>query len=162
MKGKHSTASLCALSVFLFLAAQHVGSQFSDQGSNLHPLQWKNGILTTGPLGKSQEIPTLLNPPCNRCFHLTEDTGQSWLLSPSCCPSSWTTFPLSSNTSSPKSGFRLCSLFYPHLSHDFIALNTTGMLALPKFTCLALTFSFSSRFLYLTALSTLLLGCLIS
>ena len=120
--------------------------------------EWNLNHWTTG---KSQEMPTLLNPPCTLYFHLTEDTGQSWLLSPS-CPSSWTTFPLSSNTSSPNSGFRLCSLFYPHLSYDFIALNTTDMLALPKFICLALTLSFSSRFLYLTALSTVLLGLLIS
>ena len=35
MKGKHSTESLCAPSFFLFLALQHVGSQFPDQGSNL-------------------------------------------------------------------------------------------------------------------------------
>ena len=25
---------------------------FPDQGSNLYPLQWKHGILTTGPPGK--------------------------------------------------------------------------------------------------------------
>ena len=32
---------------------QHAGSQFPDQGSNPHPLQWNRGLLTTGPPGKS-------------------------------------------------------------------------------------------------------------
>ena len=27
---------------------KHVGSEFLDQGSNLHPLHWKLGVLTTG------------------------------------------------------------------------------------------------------------------
>ena len=31
----------------------HIGSQFPDQGSNLHPLPWEHGVLTTGPPGKS-------------------------------------------------------------------------------------------------------------
>ena len=41
--------------VFFFLATatRHVGSQFPDQGLNLCPLQWKCGVLTTGPPGKS-------------------------------------------------------------------------------------------------------------
>ena len=30
-----------------FLAVQHTGSWLSDQGSNLCPLQWKCGVLTT-------------------------------------------------------------------------------------------------------------------
>ena len=29
----------------------HVGSQFPDQGSNLCPLHWKGGVLTTGGQG---------------------------------------------------------------------------------------------------------------
>ena len=33
---------------------QHSGSQFPNQGSNPRPLQWKHGILTTGPPRKSQ------------------------------------------------------------------------------------------------------------
>ena len=33
----------------------HVGSEFSDQGLNPSPLQWKRGVLITGPPGKSQE-----------------------------------------------------------------------------------------------------------
>ena len=33
--------------------AQHVESQFPNQGSNPHPLHWKCGVLTTELLGKS-------------------------------------------------------------------------------------------------------------
>ena len=29
----------------------HVGSWFPDQGSNLHPVHWKHGVLTTRPSG---------------------------------------------------------------------------------------------------------------
>ena len=32
--------------------AQHAGSLTRDQGSNMCPLQWKCGVLTTGPPGK--------------------------------------------------------------------------------------------------------------
>ena len=35
---------------------RHVGSWFPDQGSNPHPVQWKCGVLTTGPRGKSLEF----------------------------------------------------------------------------------------------------------
>ena len=35
---------------------QHVRSQFSDKGSNPHPLHWKHGILTTGLPGKPPRI----------------------------------------------------------------------------------------------------------
>ena len=34
-------------------ATRYAGSYFPDQGSNLCPLQWKYGVLTTGPPGKS-------------------------------------------------------------------------------------------------------------
>ena len=34
-------------------AMQHVGSYFPNQGSNLCPLQWKRGVLTTELPGKS-------------------------------------------------------------------------------------------------------------
>ena len=37
----------------------HVRSYFPDQGSNLHPLHWKCGILTTAPPGKSQDFLSL-------------------------------------------------------------------------------------------------------
>ena len=40
-------------------ALWHAGSQFPDQGSNPYPLQWNNGVLTTGPPGKSLEPRTL-------------------------------------------------------------------------------------------------------
>ena len=36
-----------------FLAALQGMWNFLDQESNLCPLQWKRGILTIGPLGKS-------------------------------------------------------------------------------------------------------------
>ena len=32
---------------------QHVETCFPHQGSNLHPLHWKHGVLTTGPPEKS-------------------------------------------------------------------------------------------------------------
>ena len=40
---------------FLFFVhtTQHAGSQFSGQGSNQCPLQWKCRVLTAGPRGKS-------------------------------------------------------------------------------------------------------------
>ena len=46
---------LSDLTFFFFFgyAAWHVGSQFSHQGLNPHPLQWKCGVLTTGLPGKS-------------------------------------------------------------------------------------------------------------
>ena len=34
---------------------QHVGSSLPNQGSNQQPLHWEDGVLTTGPPGKSQE-----------------------------------------------------------------------------------------------------------
>ena len=42
--------------VFFLLAAQHVGSQFPNLGLNPRPMQWKHGVLTTGPPGKSQIV----------------------------------------------------------------------------------------------------------
>ena len=35
-------------------AARHVGSQFTELGSNLRPLHWKCRVLTTGLPGKSR------------------------------------------------------------------------------------------------------------
>ena len=35
------------------IAPRHVGSQFPDQGLNLHPLHWKVDSFTTGPPEKS-------------------------------------------------------------------------------------------------------------
>ena len=34
-----------------------MGSQFPDQGLNLHPWQWNCGVLTTGLPGNSQGFP---------------------------------------------------------------------------------------------------------
>ena len=40
---------------FFFAMLQWLaGSLFPDQGSNLYLLQWKHGVLTTGPPEKSQ------------------------------------------------------------------------------------------------------------
>ena len=36
---------------FFFLATPHSMQNFPDQGSNPCPLQWKQGVLTTGPPG---------------------------------------------------------------------------------------------------------------
>ena len=45
----------CYFPLFLFFGhtVGQLGSQFPDQGSNSHPLQWKRGVLTAGPLQKS-------------------------------------------------------------------------------------------------------------
>ena len=58
----------CDHSFFFFFcpAAQLVGSSFPDQGSNPGPLQWKHGVLTTGPPGNSQPLFLKLQP----CFLL--------------------------------------------------------------------------------------------
>ena len=40
----------------------HVGSWFPNGGSNLHPLQWKHGVLTTGPPGKSLQFYISFSP----------------------------------------------------------------------------------------------------
>ena len=39
--------------LFFFLATRHVGSEFCNKGLNLHPLNWKPRVLTTGPPWKS-------------------------------------------------------------------------------------------------------------
>ena len=69
---------------FLFFgcAAQHVGSYFPDQGSNLCPLQWKCRVLTTGLPGNSPAtfdwildsvIFTLLGAGCfDMCINILE------------------------------------------------------------------------------------------
>ena len=52
---------------FFCYAAWHVGSQFSHQGLNPHPLQWKCGVLTTGLPGKSWS-------------HLLNSSPQCWVV----------------------------------------------------------------------------------
>ena len=44
---------VCIFSVHVHHALGLVGPYFPDQGSNLHPLQWKYEVLTTGLLRKS-------------------------------------------------------------------------------------------------------------
>ena len=52
---KYSAQSWSSINIsyFFFLTMLHVGSQFPNQGLNPCPLQWKHGVLITGPLGKS-------------------------------------------------------------------------------------------------------------
>ena len=47
--------------LLLLLFCRHVGSEFPDQGSNLHPLHCKLRVLTTGPPGKSPGHVSLRN-----------------------------------------------------------------------------------------------------
>ena len=46
---------IVAFSFFLFFGhtGRHAGSPFPDQALNLYPLQWKHGVLTSGPPGNS-------------------------------------------------------------------------------------------------------------
>ena len=41
---------------FFGCTVRHLGSHFPDQGLNPCPVQWKHGVLTTGPPGKSSTI----------------------------------------------------------------------------------------------------------
>ena len=43
----------CPVSLFVCLPHGTAWGIFPNQGSNLHPLQWKGGVLTTGVPGKS-------------------------------------------------------------------------------------------------------------
>ena len=52
----HVTIFFFFFFLFFGYAAQHVESLFPNQGSNLCSLQWKLGVLTTGPPGKSHVI----------------------------------------------------------------------------------------------------------
>ena len=51
-KSSHNKEILFSIS-FFDLTTQHVGSQFPNQGLNSLSWQWKHGVLTTGPPGKS-------------------------------------------------------------------------------------------------------------
>ena len=70
---------------FLILGhtAQHVGSQFPNQGSNPCSLQWKRGVLTTGPPGKSLKA-TLEHLECadKKATTATHGCGATIRLSP--------------------------------------------------------------------------------
>ena len=68
------SASLFGLFFFFGRIALHVGPYFPDQGSNPCALQWKHGVLTTGPPGKSQSLP-FIDPhkeqvKCHHCLHI--------------------------------------------------------------------------------------------
>ena len=53
LKSLSQVAPLMTDLFFFRLAEWHVGSSFLGQGSNLQPLHWKCGALTTGQPGKS-------------------------------------------------------------------------------------------------------------
>ena len=54
--------NVCFSFFFFFgCTTRHAGSQFPNQGSNPSPLQWKRGVLTTGPPGKSPVFAFLNN-----------------------------------------------------------------------------------------------------
>ena len=54
------TQMTCQVNLYILFcfahATRHAGSYFPDQGSNPCPLQWKHGVLTIGPPGKSQFV----------------------------------------------------------------------------------------------------------
>ena len=56
----------------VFLAAVHVIEypRFLNQGSNKWPLQWKYGVLTNGPQGKSQDVNLI-----NKCSNITDGSS---------------------------------------------------------------------------------------
>ena len=67
--------SLFFLSLF-FLATPYGMQNFPDQGLNLHPLQWKHGVLTTG-LPRSSFL--VWDSPLASCtFPSTRDFGEEW------------------------------------------------------------------------------------
>ena len=43
------------------LVMWHIGSWFPDQGSNLHPVHWKHGVLTTRPSGNPPHLAFCIN-----------------------------------------------------------------------------------------------------
>ena len=47
--------------LFIFFLTQRKGSLFPNLGSNPCPLQWKHGVLATGPPGRSTENPILVD-----------------------------------------------------------------------------------------------------
>ena len=61
----------------VFIAPQHVGSYFPNQGSNPHPLHWKCGFLTTGPPGKPQALYFQVNRVCLFALEFNETTVDS-------------------------------------------------------------------------------------
>ena len=58
-QAKGKIAYLCCENI---LTEWHVGSWFHDQGLSLCPWQWKRGVLTIGPPGKSPSTNLKLKP----------------------------------------------------------------------------------------------------
>ena len=66
--------------------AQHVGSSLPNQGLNLCLLQWKWGVLTPGPLGKSQgPFLILLHIQLGFFHQVTPKQHSSWASDSHCC-----------------------------------------------------------------------------
>ena len=73
-------------SFFFGHIAQHVGSSLPNQGLNLCLLQWKWGVLTTGPLGKSQgPFLILLHIQLGFFHQVTPKQVSSWASDSHCC-----------------------------------------------------------------------------
>ena len=67
--------------MFFFWSVRHAGSLFPDQGLNLCPLQWKYGVLPTGPSGNSLFV---------SLFYLLKDSTLELVLSvPSAVAGVW-------------------------------------------------------------------------
>ena len=62
---------------FQCCSIQHVGSWFPDQRSNLHPSNWKHGVLTIGPRGKLHRG-VLLNDRFNGMWIISIKKAECW------------------------------------------------------------------------------------
>ena len=74
---------------FFFLPASHIMQKFPDQGLNPRALQWKHGVLTIGPPGKSHPFisSTLISSDQKKSLinrFLTKGIifNESWVVSP--------------------------------------------------------------------------------
>ena len=81
-----STIKVPSFLFFFGHIAQHVGSSLPNQGLNLCLLQWKWGVLTTGPLGKSQgPFLILLHIQLGFFHQVTPKQVSSWASDSHCC-----------------------------------------------------------------------------
>ena len=103
---------------FFFFLAIPLGCRILvlDQGQNLCPLQWKHGVLTTGPPGKSQGSLELIL----ECFPLCYlQLLRKWDFHPS--------FEMLSRPMDPMFKFFTAGIFlskfYPHSSRNLCQIN---------------------------------------
>ena len=89
---------------FFWPHPRHVGSQFPNQGSNLHPLRWKHGVLAPGPPGKSLFFLFYI-----LIFHPFGLFSPRWL--PSCPNSLYQTFIFY---------LQILNIFFVYLSLEFL------------------------------------------